>query len=113
MFTGNHAVFLNISGLSGLQIAGTMPLIARGLVFYDPNTHKLVLWVHRCACSATSNAWPSALGHSCARSQLVFLFLSLVQLLGQVILEPHLADCVQLSFQIVDVVLFVFQDFLE
>jgi hypothetical protein len=45
--TGDKTVFVNISGLSGLQAAGATKLISRGLVFKDPNTQKPVVWAHR------------------------------------------------------------------
>src|SRR5215469_5566577 len=38
VYTGNATVFENIDGLSGLAAAGTPNLIARGLVFRDPNS---------------------------------------------------------------------------
>ncbi len=38
VYTGNATVFENIDGLSGLAAAGTPNLIARGLVFKDPNS---------------------------------------------------------------------------
>lgn len=44
--TVNKTQFLNINGLSGLQSAGSANLVARGLVFYDPNTQKPVVWAH-------------------------------------------------------------------
>ena len=47
VYTGNKTVFVNINGLGGLQSAGVANLIARGLVFYDPNTSKPVVWAGR------------------------------------------------------------------
>jgi hypothetical protein len=47
VYTGNKTVFVNINGLGGLQSAGATNLIARGLVFYDPNTNKPIVWAHR------------------------------------------------------------------
>jgi hypothetical protein len=47
VYTGNKTVFVNINGLGGLQSAGATKLIARGLVFYDPNTSKPVVWAGR------------------------------------------------------------------
>jgi len=38
VYTGNATAFENIDGLSGLAAAGTPNLIARGLVFRDPNS---------------------------------------------------------------------------
>jgi hypothetical protein len=38
VYTGNATTFENIDGLSGLAAAGTPNLIARGLVFKDPNS---------------------------------------------------------------------------
>jgi hypothetical protein len=34
----------NVNGLTGLQAAGAANLISRGLVFYDPNTNKPIVW---------------------------------------------------------------------
>jgi len=36
--TGNATYFINTSGLSQLQTSGSIPLLAGGLLFYDPNT---------------------------------------------------------------------------
>jgi len=47
VYTGAKTVFVNINGLSGLQTAGAANLISRGLVFYDPNTNKPVVWAGR------------------------------------------------------------------
>ena len=47
VYTGNKTVFVNINGLGGLQSAGVANLIARGLVFSDPNTSKPVVWAGR------------------------------------------------------------------
>lgn len=47
VFTGAKTTFVNINGLSGLQTAGSINLISRGLVFYDPNTNKPVVWAGR------------------------------------------------------------------
>jgi hypothetical protein len=47
VYTGDKTVFVNINGLSGLQSAGATNLVARGLVFYDPITHKPIVWAHR------------------------------------------------------------------
>ena len=41
--TGDLTRFVNISGLAGLQTAGSTNLIARGLVFKDPSTGKPVV----------------------------------------------------------------------
>jgi len=43
VLTGDQTVFDNINGLAGLQQAGTPNLIARGLVFKDPNSGKPVV----------------------------------------------------------------------
>ena len=47
VYTGANTVFVNINGLSGLQAAGSTNLISRGLVFYDPNTNKPIVWAGR------------------------------------------------------------------
>jgi len=47
VYTGTKTVFVNINGLGGLQAAGAANLITRGLVFYDPNTTKPIVWAHR------------------------------------------------------------------
>lgn len=47
VFTVDKTVFVNIDGLSGLQAAGSANLEARGLVFYDPVSHKPIVWAHR------------------------------------------------------------------
>jgi len=47
VYTGAKTVFVNINGLSGLQAAGAANLISRGLVFYDPNTSKPIVWAGR------------------------------------------------------------------
>lgn len=47
VYTGDRTIFYNVNGLAGLQNAGSANLIARGLVFYDPNTKKPVVWAHR------------------------------------------------------------------
>jgi hypothetical protein len=47
VYTGNLTFFFNIDGLSGLQSAGAANLVARGLVFYDPNTQKPIVWAGR------------------------------------------------------------------
>jgi len=44
VYTGNLTTFVNINGLSGLQAAGAVNLVSRGLVFYDPNTSKPIVW---------------------------------------------------------------------
>lgn len=50
---------------------------------------------------------------SCTVLSSVFCFFSLMQLLRQKILDTHLVDCVQLAFEIVHVVFFVFQYFFK
>ena len=47
VFTVDKTVFVNIDGLSGLQAAGATNLEVRGLVFYDPVSHKPIVWAHR------------------------------------------------------------------
>jgi len=47
VYTGNLTTFVNINGLAGLQAAGATNLISRGLVFYDPNTQKPIVWAGR------------------------------------------------------------------
>jgi len=47
VYTGAKTVFVNINGLSGLQSAGATNLVSRGLVFYDPNTNKPIVWAGR------------------------------------------------------------------
>jgi Domain of unknown function (DUF4382) len=47
VYTGAKTVFVNINGLSGLQSAGAANLISGGLVFYDPNTNKPIVWAGR------------------------------------------------------------------
>jgi hypothetical protein len=47
VYTGAKTVFVNINGLTGLQAAGATNLISRGLVFYDPNTNKPIVWAGR------------------------------------------------------------------
>ncbi len=47
VYTGNLTTFVNINGLTGLQGAGATNLISRGLVFYDPNTQKPIVWAGR------------------------------------------------------------------
>ena len=47
VYTVNKTVFVNIDGLGGLQSAGAASVEVRGLVFYDPVTHKPVVWAHR------------------------------------------------------------------
>jgi uncharacterized protein DUF4382/uncharacterized protein DUF5666 len=47
VYTGAKTTFVNINGLSGLQAAGSANLISRGLVFYDPNTSKPIVWAGR------------------------------------------------------------------
>jgi hypothetical protein len=47
VYTGAKTTFVNINALSGLQAAGATNLISRGLVFYDPNTNKPVVWAGR------------------------------------------------------------------
>ncbi len=47
VYTGAKTVFVNINGLTGLQAAGAANLISRGLVFYDPNTSKPIVWAGR------------------------------------------------------------------
>ena len=47
VYTGAKTVFVNIDGLTGLQAAGATNLISRGLVFYDPNTNKPIVWAGR------------------------------------------------------------------
>jgi hypothetical protein len=47
VYTGNLTTFVNINGLAGLQAAGAANLISRGLVFYDPNTQKPIVWAGR------------------------------------------------------------------
>jgi hypothetical protein len=43
VYTGDKTVFENINGLAGLQQAGTPNLIARGLVFKNPNDGKPIV----------------------------------------------------------------------
>jgi hypothetical protein len=45
--TGSGTIFVNVNGLSGLSSAGTASIVARGLVFKDPNTGAPVVWAHR------------------------------------------------------------------
>ena len=47
VYTGAKTVFVNVNGLAGLQSAGATNLISRGLVFYDPTTHKPIVWAGR------------------------------------------------------------------
>jgi hypothetical protein len=47
VYTGAKTTFVNINGLTGLQAAGATNLISRGLVFYDPNTNKPIVWAGR------------------------------------------------------------------
>ncbi len=47
VYTGAKTTFVNINGLTGLQAAGATNLISRGLVFYDPNTSKPIVWAGR------------------------------------------------------------------
>jgi Domain of unknown function (DUF4382)/Domain of unknown function (DUF5666) len=47
VYTGAKTVFVNVNGLTGLQAAGAANLISRGLVFYDPNTQKPIVWAGR------------------------------------------------------------------
>jgi hypothetical protein len=47
VYTGAKTLFVNINGLTGLQSAGATNLISRGLVFYDPNTNKPIVWAGR------------------------------------------------------------------
>ena len=47
VYSGNLTDFVNIDGLSGLQAAGTANLVSRGLVFYNPNTQKPIVWAGR------------------------------------------------------------------
>ena len=47
VYTVNQTVFVNINGLSGLQAAGAINLLSRGLVLYDPTTQKPIVWAHR------------------------------------------------------------------
>jgi hypothetical protein len=47
VYTGNLTTFVNVNGLTGLQAAGAANLISRGLVFYDPNTQKPIVWAGR------------------------------------------------------------------
>jgi hypothetical protein len=44
VYTGNLTTFVNVNGLTGLQAAGAANLVSRGLVFYDPNTSKPIVW---------------------------------------------------------------------
>jgi hypothetical protein len=44
--TVTNTAFSDSNGLTGLQAAGTANVEARGLVFYDPNTHKPVVFAH-------------------------------------------------------------------
>jgi hypothetical protein len=43
VYTGNETFFVNINGLAGLSQAGTPNLLARGLVFKNPNDGKPVV----------------------------------------------------------------------
>ncbi len=45
--TGSQTLFLNIDGLGGLQSAGAVNLISRGLVFYNPDAQKPLVWAAR------------------------------------------------------------------
>ena len=45
--TGSGTIFENINGLTGLQGAGAVNLVVRGLVFKDLNTGKPVVWSHQ------------------------------------------------------------------
>ncbi len=47
VYTGDLTVFVNVNGLAGLHAAGATNLVARGLVFEDPITHKPIVWAHR------------------------------------------------------------------
>ncbi|MGA8493640.1 MAG: DUF5666 domain-containing protein [Terriglobales bacterium] len=47
VYTGNLTTFVNVNGLTGLQAAGAANLVSRGLVFYDPNTQKPIMWAGR------------------------------------------------------------------
>jgi hypothetical protein len=44
VYTGDLSTFVNVNGLTGLQAAGAANLVSRGLVFYDPNTSKPIVW---------------------------------------------------------------------
>jgi hypothetical protein len=41
--TGNATLFVNTTGLSGLQSSGSIPLVAGGLLFVDPTTSTPVM----------------------------------------------------------------------
>ena len=43
VLTGDQTFFVNINGLTGLAQAGTPNLLARGLVFKNPNDGKPVV----------------------------------------------------------------------
>jgi hypothetical protein len=45
--TGSGTIFVNVNGLPGLSSAGSASIVARGLVFKDPNTGDPVVWAHR------------------------------------------------------------------
>jgi hypothetical protein len=45
--TGNLTLFENINGLQGLENAGAVNLVVRGLVFKDLNTGKPVVYAGR------------------------------------------------------------------
>jgi len=42
--TGNLTTFINTSGLSQLQTSGSIPLVARGIIFVSPITSTPVMW---------------------------------------------------------------------
>lgn len=42
--TGNLTTFVNTSGLSQLQSGGSVPLVARGIIFMSPLTSTPVMW---------------------------------------------------------------------
>jgi hypothetical protein len=41
--TGNGTLFINTTGLSALQSSGSIPLVAGGLLFVNPNTHSPIM----------------------------------------------------------------------
>jgi Domain of unknown function (DUF5666)/Domain of unknown function (DUF4382) len=47
VYTGALTLFVNVNGLTGLEAAGATNLVSRGLVFYDPNTSKPIVWAGR------------------------------------------------------------------
>jgi hypothetical protein len=45
--TGNTTRFYGVTGLSGLQVAGSVNLVTYGLMLKDPNTGAPQMWAHR------------------------------------------------------------------